>query len=142
MMEYIHDNKPPLSSATSSIFIDLVIWGAKDHDTKALTTFMERHGLGERSQTVVWLKKITVRLSMWRGRYVSLLSEAEWHEAGNDLKGFLSDVEQHYHPKKIEYDTRAFSVGLAKKARRQRHRIEDVVSHQPGKSEPVWWTLL
>ncbi len=140
-MEYIHDNKPPISSAASSIFLDMVIWGAKDHDTQALTTFMERHGLGERSQTVVWLKKITVRLSMWRGRYVSLLSEDEWQEAGKDIVAFLSEVKEHYRPKAIEYDTRAFSVGLAKKARRQKHRIEDILSAPPTKSDPIWWTL-
>ncbi len=140
-MESIHDNKPPLSRDTSSIFLDMVIWGAKDHDAQALTTFMERHGLGERSQTVVWLKKITVRLSMWRGRYVSLLSESEWQEAGRDIAAFLSDVKEHYRPKTIEYDTRAFSVGLAKKVRRQTHRIEDILSYPPSKSSPIWWTL-
>lgn len=138
-MEYIHDNKPPLSSGNSSIFVDIVVWNPKDKDTRPLVAFLENHGLGERSQTVEWLNKFTIRLSMWKGQYWTFLPEADWSQASQDLIQFIQDMKDHYQPKRIEYDTRAFSVGLAKKVRREKRAIQDLASAPPTKNGPVWW---
>lgn len=140
-MQYIHDNKPPISSGASSLFLDMVIWHPTEKDLKPLILFLEESGLGERSQTVEWLTKFTIRLSMWRGKYFYYLTSDEWEEASRDVMGFIRKLAEVYHPKKIEYDTRAFSVGLAKKVRRQTKPVEALVHAQPAKAEPVWWYL-
>lgn len=139
-MEYIHDNKPPISSGTSSLFIDLVFWHPTEKDTKALLLFLENHHLGERSQTVEWLTKFTVRLSMWKGHYFYFLSPEEWKDAVGDVIQFVQEVNQVYRCKKIECDTRAFSVGLAKKVRHEVKPVTDLARVLPSK-DPVWWTL-
>lgn len=140
-MQHIHDNKPPLSAGTSSLWVDLVFWHPKDRDAKFLTQCLEEYGLGERSQTVEWLDKITLRLAMWRGRYWYYLSEEEWIEASQDLIASLKKISAHYQPKNIEYDTRAFSVGLSRKVRRTRHALDQLVEAQPAHDHPVWWML-
>jgi hypothetical protein len=140
-MQHIHDNKPPLSHGTASLWVDLVFWRPNQKDARKLTEFLEEYGLGERSQTVEWLDKFTVRLAMWRGRYWYFLSEEEWKKAAQDLADFIKKTAEHYHCKKVEYDTRAFSVGLAKKVRRQRARLEQIAGQPPAKDDPVWWTF-
>jgi hypothetical protein len=140
-MEYIHDNKPPLSSGTSSIFVDLVFWHPEQKDTKPLLLYLQTYHLGERSQTVEWLTKFTVRLSMWKGRYFSFLTDEEWKEASQDLIHFIEATQKLYHCKKIEYDTRAFSVGLAKKVKHEVKAVSELNQAIPGKDHPVWWTL-
>jgi hypothetical protein len=140
-MQHIHDDKPPLSHGTASLWVDLVFWHPNVKDARQLTVFLEEHGLGERSQTVEWLDKFTVRLAMWRGRYWYFLSEDEWRQAANDLIDFIQKTAQHYHCKRVEYDTRAFSVGLVKKVRRQRRPLSALVNNPPAKDDPVWWIL-
>lgn len=140
-MEYIHDNKPPISRGNSSLFVDMVFWQPAEKDLQPLILYLEETGLGERSQTVEWLTKFTIRLSMWRGKYWYHLTSDEWSQAAHDLIEFVRKVAAFYRPRKIEYDTRAFSVGLAKKVRRSTHPVEDLVQAQPVQSEPVWWYL-
>ncbi len=140
-MDYIHDNKPPLSTGTSSIFLDIIIHKPQDKDTRPLLAFLETHNLGERSQTVEWQNEFTLRLSMWRGQYWSFLSDSDWTLACQDIVAFIKEVQDHYRPKHIEYDTRSFSVGLAKKVRREKHPIADIVKAPPAKNEPVWWLI-
>ena len=105
-MDYIHDNKPPLSTGTSSIFLDIIIHKPQDKDTRPLLAFLETHNLGERSQTVEWQNEFTLRLSMWRGQYWSFLSDSDWTLACQDIMAFIKEVQDHYRPKHIEYDTR------------------------------------
>lgn len=140
-MEYIHDNKPPLSSGKASIFVDMVFWHPSERDTRPLVTFLERHQLGERSQTVEWLTKFTVRLAMYRHKYFPDLTAEEWKEAAQDLIGFVNDVAGIYHPKKVEYDTRAFSVGLAQKVPHETKPLASLADALPAHEKPVWWTL-
>ncbi len=140
-MQHIHDNKPPLSHGTASLWVDLVFWHPNPKDARQLTVFLEEHGLGERSQTVEWLDKFTVRLAMWRGRYWYYLAPEEWQEAGKDLIQFIRKTAEHYHCKKVEYDTRAFSVGVTKNVRRVRRPVEDLVKEQPAHDNPVWWVF-
>lgn len=140
-MQHIHDDKPPLSHGTASLWVDLVFWRPNQKDARKLTEFLEEYGLGERSQTVEWLDKFTVRLAMWRGRYWYFLTEEEWAEAGLDLAEFIKKTAVHYHCKKVEYDTRAFSVGVSKPVRKERRAIQDLLTAQPAHDHPVWWTL-
>lgn len=140
-IQHIHDNKPPLSSGTSSLWVDLIFWRPNQKDARKLTEFLVEYGLGERSQTVEWLEKFTVRLAMWRGHYWYFLTADDWKRAGEDLVAFIKKTAEFYHCKKVEYDTRAFSVGLAKKARRQHRPVEDLVNEQPTHDNPIWWIL-
>lgn len=138
---HIHEDKPPVSDGAASLFIDLIIWRPEQHETETLIDLLQEHGLGERSQTVDWLDKFTIRLSMWRGRYWSDLSDPEWETASRDLIGFILSVINHYHPKRVEYDTRAFAVGLARKVRRHKRPVRDLAIGRPGHHNPVWWVL-
>lgn len=138
-MQHIHDNKPPLSRGTSSLWVDMVFWKPNQKDARKLTEFLEEYGLGERSQTVEWLDKFTVRLAMWRGKYWYFLSDEEWQQAGRDMVEFIKKTAEYYHCRKVEYDTRAFSVGLSKSVRKERRRVEDLVQQEPAHDKPVWW---
>ncbi len=140
-MQHIHDNKPPLSSGTSSLWVDMVFWHPNQKDARKLTEFLEEYGLGERSQTVEWLDKFTVRLAMWRGKYWYFLSDEEWQQAGRDLVEFIKKTAEYYHCRKVEYDTRAFSVGISKNVRKQRRRVEDLLQQEPAHDHPVWWVF-
>ncbi len=141
-MNTIHDNKPALSSGTGSIFVDLVFWGPKDTQTEPLIAFLEQANLGERSQSVQWLTKITVRLSMWKGHYWTDLPDEEWPQAQQDLKSFIANTMRYYQISKTEYDTRAFSVGLAKKVRRKKVRLSELEIPHPRPDNPVWWVIV
>ncbi len=140
-MQYIHDNKPPVPSGNTSLFVDLVFWHPREPDTKALILFLQTYHLGERSQTVEWMHKFTVRLSTWKGRYFYFLTPEQWQEAAADIIQFIEAVDGVYHCKKIEYDTRAFSVGLAQKVRHEAKPVSAIVDAEPVKNHPVWWTL-
>ncbi|MBX5466463.1 MAG: hypothetical protein K6U14_03065 [Firmicutes bacterium] len=140
-MQTIHDNKPPISSGTASLFVDLIFWHPQERDLRPLVVLLEEFHLGERSQTVEWLNKFTLRLSMWRGKYWYFLSEDEWKQAAQDLIGFIRKVAEVYRPKSIEYDTRAFAVGLRKAVRREVHELEQLVQAPPAHDHPVWWVL-
>ncbi|MCY0879747.1 MAG: hypothetical protein OWU84_12525 [Firmicutes bacterium] len=140
-MQHIHDNKPPLSHGSASLWVDLVFWHPNQKDARKLTEFLEEYGLGERSQTVEWLDKFTVRLAMWRGRYWYFLTAEEWQKAGQDLINFIKKTAEYYQCHKVEYDTRAFAVGITKKVPRQRRRVEDLLSEQPAHDHPVWWVF-
>jgi len=140
-VQHIHDNKPPLSLGSSSLWVDLVFWHPNQKDARQLTRYLEEFGLGERSQTVEWLDKFTVRLAMWKGKYWYFLTAEEWQQASQDLIAFIKKTATHYQCSKVEYDTRAFAVGLTKKVPRQRHRVEDLVEAPPAHDHPVWWTL-
>lgn len=140
-METIHDNKPALSSGTASIFVDLIFWKPKDTNMAPLTTFLEETHLGERSQTVQWMTKLTVRLSMWNGIYLPELPADRWPEAQKDLQAFIRKTMSHYQIAKAEYDTRAFTVGLARKVHRQKVSIAQLSLAQPLTNNPVWWVI-
>ncbi len=140
-MQHIHDGKPPLSHGTASLWVDMVFWKPKPIDARKLTEFLEEYGLGERSQTVEWLDKFTVRLAMWKGRYWYFLSEDEWSQAANDLIEFVKKAAEYYGCRKVEYDTRAFSVGIAKKVRKEHHSVAQLATQPPAKDHPVWWML-
>lgn len=138
-MQHIHDNKPPLSHGTASLWIDLVFWHPKPIDARQLTAFLEEYSLGERSQTVEWLDKFTVRLAMWRGRYWYYLTPEDWQEASQDVIHFIQKTADHYHTKKVEFDTRAFAVGVTKNVRKAHRRLEQLKDAQPAHDLPVWW---
>lgn len=140
-MQHIHDDKPPLSHGTASLWVDMVFWKPKPVDARKLTEFLEEYGLGERSQTVEWLDKFTVRLAMWRGRYWYFLSEEEWNQAAQDLIEFVKKTAKYYRCRKVEYDTRAFSVGISKKVRKEHRNVAELVAQPPAKDHPVWWML-
>jgi hypothetical protein len=140
-MQTIHDNKPPISLGQASLFVDLIFWHPQEKDLRPLVSLLERYHLGERSQTVEWLNKFTLRLSMWRGRYWYFLSDAEWKEAAQDLIAFIKEVAHLYHPSRIEYDTRAFSLGVRKRVRRELQPVERLVEAPPAHDRPVWWVL-
>lgn len=141
-MKTIHDNKPALSTGAGSIFVDLIFWHPKENNIAPLTTFLEEAHLGERSQTVQWLTKITVRLSMWNGYYWSELPEEKWSDAQRDLQTFINEVIRYYQVPKTEYDTRAFSVGLAKKVRRQKVHAGQLHLEQPTRNNPLWLVIV
>lgn len=141
MMESIHDNKPPISSGAASLFIDMIFWQPQDKDLRPLIYYLEQYHLGERSQTVEWLTKFTLRLAMWNGKYWFFLTPEEWGQASQDLIHFISDTAAYYHPKKIEYDTRSFSVGLAKRVRRETRPLSALAEAAPRTDQPVWWLL-
>lgn len=140
-MQHIHDNKPPLSHGSASLWIDLVFWHPNVKDARKLTEFLEEYGLGERSQTVEWLDKFTVRLAMWRGRYWYFLTEDEWRQAGPDIVEFIKKTAAFYHCHKVEYDTRAFAVGVVKKVRKEHRPVEQLTSELPAHDHPVWWVF-
>lgn len=140
-MQHIHDNKPPLSHGAASLWVDLVFWRPNQKDARQLTAYLEEFHLGERSQTVEWLDKFTVRLAMWRGRYWYHLTPEDWQEASQDLVQFIKKTAQFYHCRKVEYDTRAFSVGLEKKVRRQRRPVDQLLQEPPAHGHPVWWVF-
>ena len=137
----LHDEKPSVAERSVSLYIDLIIWHPRDRGEKALVASLQEHRLGERSQTVVWLDKFTVRLMMWHGQYLSDLSEEDWRAASEDLVGFLQDVHAHYQPHSITYDTRAYSVGLHRRTAKRRMPVTAVANAWPGKGQPVWWEL-
>jgi hypothetical protein len=141
-MENIHDDKPALSAGTGSIFVDLVFWKPRDRHSAPLLTFLEETHLGERSQTVEWLTKFTVRLSMWHGQFWPDLPSDQWAAAQKDLQEFISKTMNHYHIPKTEYDTRAFNVGLAKKVPRRRVRLSELNLQKPGRDNPAWWMIV
>jgi hypothetical protein len=138
----LHDEKPSVVDRPASLAVDLVIWGPRDRDEQPLIKLLQQYGLGERSQTVVWLDKFTMRLSMWRRRYLAELTEAEWREAAKELAAFLLAVHEHYRPRAIDYDTRAFSVGLHRAAKKQRKPVSAVRDAPLPGSSPVFWELL
>ncbi|MDA8195085.1 MAG: hypothetical protein M0Z53_14000 [Thermaerobacter sp.] len=140
-MQHIHDNKPAVFGGQDSLYIDLIFWHPNDKNALALTRILESHGLGERSQTVEWLDKITVRVAMWKRHYLPALNPEEWNQASQELAAFIRETAAHYHVTKIEFDTRAFSVGLAKKVRRETHQIEDVANAHPVHNQVAWWIL-
>jgi hypothetical protein len=137
----LHDEKPAVAPHTASLSVDLVIWHPSQQDAIPLTTALTKYGFGERSQTVVWLDKFTVRLTMWRHRYFTELSDADWAEAGAELVALLRDIHATYHPKSIIYDTRAFSVGIRLAAKRRRMPVERVATAPPVDHPPVQWEL-
>jgi hypothetical protein len=137
----LHDEKPSVIDRPTSYAIDLVIWHPRVRDDKPLTDLLRRYELGERSQTVVWLDKFTVRLTMWRHRYLAKLDDEEWDEASRAVMDFLTEVNTHYRPRSIDYDTRAFTVGLHQKARRRRMSVSHVPEGRPASETPVWWVL-
>lgn len=139
---HIHENKPPVSAGTSSMFIDLILWHPNDKDATRLIQFLEDTDLGERSQTVEWLNKITVRLSMWKHKYWHVLTDDEWALASQDISRFVQLVNDTYKPRHIEYDTRSFVVGLQKKVKRQRRPITQMIEGRPGHDNPVWWYII
>lgn len=138
-MQHIHDDKPPLSHGTASLWVDLVFWRPNQKDAVKLTEFLEEYGLGERSQTVEWLDKFTVRLAMWRGRYWYFLSDEDWQKASQDLIEFIKKTAAYYHCRKVEYDTRAFSVGLSKRVRKEHRSVDQLSGRPPAKDNPTWW---
>jgi|SRR5579875_1570477 len=137
----LHDEKPSVADRPTSYGIDLVIWHPRVREDKPLTDLLTRYQLGERSQTVVWLDKFTVRLTMWRRQYLVKLSDRDWAEAARAIIDFLTEVNAHYRPRAIEYDTRAFTVGLHKAARRRRVPVSRVAEGRPGGDTPVYWVL-
>jgi hypothetical protein len=136
----LHDEKPSVVDRPASLAVDLVVWRPQDRDEKTLVRLLQDHGLGERSQTVVWLDKFTVRLSMWRHRYLANLTGAEWEEAAKDLTALLTAVHQHYRPRAIDFDTRAFTVGLHRSVKKRRMPVSMVKEGHPG-TNPVYWEL-
>ncbi|MCY0906914.1 MAG: hypothetical protein C7B44_09270 [Sulfobacillus thermosulfidooxidans] len=140
-MQTIHDNKPALSTGTGSIFVDLIFWKPKATDMAPLTAFLQETHLGERSQTVLWLNKITVRLSMWNGTYLADLPTEYWPQAQKDLQTFIAKTMEYYRIPKAEYDTRAFTVGLTRKVHRQKVTISQLTIPQPQSNNPVWWVI-
>ena len=136
----LHDEKPSVAEAPTSQAVDLVIWRPKDRDEHVLVELLKRHGLGERSQTVVWLDKFTVRLSMWRRRYLAVLDEDGWHDATDEIVKFLEAVNAHYHPRRIEVDTRAFTVGLEKRTPKRRMPVAALKGVPHG--SPIHWDLV
>lgn len=140
-MSSLHEEKPPVSAQPTSLFIDLVFWNPKDDNPRPLQLSLLDHALGERSQTVFWINKITTRLAMWKGQYWYYLTPDQWQVAAKDVAGFLREVAQHYAVSRIDYDTRAFAVGLQSKARHERRTIDDISQAQPAHGRPVWWTL-
>lgn len=140
-MVALHEEKPPISSGSSSLDIDLIFWHPKLKDIKPMQDFLVTNHLGERSQTVVWLTKFTMRLSMWKSQYLHEANLADWHAAMQDLEHFLRQMDGHYHPRRIDYDTRAFTVGLVKKVRYQKRPLSILVSGHIDRQQPVWWNL-
>ncbi len=137
----LHAEKPPISSGLSSLDIDLIFWHPKVRDTKALQYFLETNHLGERAQTVVWLKKFSMRLSMWKGQYLHETNLADWTAAMQALECFLRQMNGQYRPSRIEYDTRAFTVGLVKKVRHQTRPLSILISGPIDRERPAWWNL-
>lgn len=137
----LHDEKPSVADRPSSYAIDLVIRQPRVREDKPLTDFLQEFEMGERSQTVVWLDKFTVRLMMWRHQYLVKLSDEEWAQAAQAVIAFLRAVQAHYRPKRIEYDTRAFTVGLHRRTRLRRMSVTQVPAARPGGPEPAWWVL-
>lgn len=130
-----------MADRTVSLYIDLIIWHPRDRGEKALVASLKEHRLGERSQTVVWLDKFTVRLMMWHGQYLSDLTKDAWREASEDIMAFLRDVHTHYQSQRITYDTRAFSVGLHQRTSKRRMPVTAIANAWPGTGTPVWWEL-
>jgi hypothetical protein len=62
--------------------------------------------------------------------------------AQQDLKSFIADTMRYYQVSKTEYDTRAFSVGLAKKVRRKKIKISEAEIPQPHPDNPIWWVIV
>lgn len=137
----LHAEKPPISSGSSSLDIDLIFWHPKTKDTKPLQYFLELNHLGERAQTVVWLKKFTMRLSMYQGQYLHATNLADWNAAMQAIEHFLRQMDGHYHPRRMEYDTRAFTVGLVKKVRHQKRPLSILINSPMDRDQPVWWNL-
>ena len=137
----LHDEKPTVAPQAASLSVDLVVWRPAHSDAVPLTRALTAHGFGERSQTVVWLDKFTVRLTMWRRRYFTQLTASDWALAGPDLVEVLRTIWTEYHPKSIVYDTRAFSVGVKTGAKRRRVPVDRVASAHPVDSPPVQWEL-
>ncbi len=137
----LHAEKPPISSGLSSLDIDLIFWHPKARDTKALQYFLETNSLGERAQSVVWLTKFTMRLSMWKGQYLHEMNLADWNTAMEALEHFLRQMNEYYQSSRIEYDTRAFTVGLVKKVRHRTRPLSILSSGPIDREQPAWWTL-
>lgn len=137
----LHSEKPPISSGPSSLDIDLIFWHPKIKDIKPLQYFLELNHLEERAQTVVWLKKFTMRLSMYQGQYLHATNLADWNAAMQAIERFLRQMDGHYHPRRMEYDTRAFTVGLVKKVRHQKRPLSTLISSPMDRDQPVWWNL-
>ena len=140
-MHALHSEKPPLSSGPSSQNIDLIIWDPATRDPAAWLQSLVDHRLGERSETVVWLTKFTVRLAMWRGGYLALLADDDWQEALGALEHAIREVYPIYRPRRIEYDTRAFTVGLVKRVHRHTRPLSVLSSGTVRQGTPVWWRL-
>ncbi len=137
----LHDEKPTVAPQAASLSVDLVVWRPAHSDAVALTRALTAHGFGERSQTVVWLDKFTVRLTMWHHKYFTQLTASDWALAGPDLVEVLRAIWPEYHPKSVVYDTRAFSVGIKTGAKRRRVSVARVASAHPVDSPPVQWEL-
>lgn len=137
----LHDEKPSVADGPSSLAVDLIIWHPKDRSEQTLVELLKQYGFGERSQTVVWLDKFTVRLMMWRRKYIFNLTDDEWQAASQDLIDFLKATAAHYRPKAVSYDTRAFSVGLNRSVRHHKMPVTAVLDAKPAQHRPVWWTL-
>ncbi|MCL4495490.1 MAG: hypothetical protein M1294_11840 [Firmicutes bacterium] len=140
-MMALHAEKPPISAGLASLDIDLIFWHPKVKDIKALQYFLETNSLDERAQSVVWLKKFTMRLSMWKGQYLHEMSLADWNTAMQALDHFLRQMNEYYHPRRIEYDTRAFTVGLVKKVRHRTRPLSILTSESIDRRQPAWWNL-
>ena len=137
----LHSEKPPISCANSGLDIDLIFWNPQSRDPKALLLSLSDHHLGERSQTVAWLTKFTLRLSMWKGQYLSLLTKDQWQQALVDVEKAIRQIDSVYHPRRIEYDTRAFTVGLVQSVRRRNRPLSTLSSGTMERARPAWWLL-
>ncbi|MCL5063525.1 MAG: hypothetical protein M1600_00320 [Firmicutes bacterium] len=140
-MLQLHDEKPAISSGNSSLNLDLIFWNPSLHDPKALLLALSENHLGERSQTVAWLTKFTVRLTMWKGQYFPQLTPGDWQHALVDLEAAIRQIAAIYHPRRIEYDTRAFTVGLVKSVRKHTHPLSILSSGTMDRATPVWSQL-
>ncbi len=134
----LHAEKPPISSGQSSLDIDLIFWHPRIEDTKPLQYFLELNHLDERAQTVMWLTKCTMRLSMWKDQYLHETNQVDWNAAMQALEHFLRQMNEHYHPTRIEYDTPAFTVGLVKKVGHQTKLLSILISGPIDKQQPAW----
>ncbi|CAB1128208.1 conserved protein of unknown function [Candidatus Hydrogenisulfobacillus filiaventi] len=141
MPVYLHDEKPPVRAGRVSLYIDLVFWHPRRSDPAPLQDALEETGLGERSQTVFWNDKITVRLAMWQGRYWYGMSDQDWAQAAAAVMTFIRTVAAVYGVRQVDYDTRAFAVGVAAPARHRRMPLERLPEGRPAHGAPVFWRL-
>jgi hypothetical protein len=140
-MHPLHAEKPPLSSQPCSQNIDLILWHPVTRDPAVWLAALAAHGLGERSEPAVWLSKFTVRLAMWRGQYLALLTDDAWQRALVEVEALLRETHGVYRSSAVEYDTRAFTVGVVRRVRRGRRPLSVLSAGGMDRTTPVWWRL-